>query len=483
MHDRLGLRLRMSTLDIWNLAVRHQDRAHPDASGAEDVVERTVADEDAVAGVADVDGGHRGLERRRMWLGPRDFAGVYSAVDEMVDTVASEYLFMAGSRPRRIRQHSDAQAAIAQGDEHRRRLWIDECRRLPFRVVCGVGDVVRGYSRRREHLRESSAQMLNPGPPPQLFLGGGERRTDALYVRGGNELCGDAPPAAAIARDPWRKGAAPIEDDRLDRHIHTLATRGARGMTRGGDNVGVPSAAAGSTTGPTPSRHNPRWAVAERVSEALRERWHTDLQAIGVHGALAHGDDTDVSDVAMVAVTRRSNTGPAPGTRRIDGVIVDLGVVSADEYLRHARTLTTSWPLVADQYLTTKALHDPDHWLPRLRDTHLTRLAQAEGQVFAALAREAWCRASIAHGRARRMIEWYETESAMVVLGEARLAVAVVEGLLTRTYFRNSADAVRRMGVASSHIYDLAERLAAQAQDLARRGRPVDGEVADLLGR
>jgi hypothetical protein len=227
---------------------------------------------------------------------------------------------------------------------------------------------------------------------------------------------------------------------------------------------------------------NPRWAVAQRVSDALRERYAGALQAIGVHGSVAHGDDTEVSDVEMVVVTRRAQGGPSPVTRRIDGVIVDLAVITADEYLRHARTLTTSWPLVADQYLTTRPLHDPDGWLPRLRDAHLTHLARADGQLFAALGREAWCRASIAHARARRMAEWYETDAAMVVLAEARLAVAVVDGLLTRTYFRNSADAVRRAGVASAHIHELGERLTAQSRELARRGRPVDGEVADLLG-
>jgi hypothetical protein len=230
------------------------------------------------------------------------------------------------------------------------------------------------------------------------------------------------------------------------------------------------------------ARANPRWAVAQRVSEALRERYGSTLQAIGVHGAVAHGDDTDISDVEIVVVTRRANAGPAPVTRRVEGVIVDLAVITADEYLRHARTLTTSWPLIADQYLTTKPLHDPDDWLPRLRDTHLTRLAQADGQLFAALAREAWCRATIAHGRARRMAEWYETDAAMMVLAEARLAVAVVDGLLTRTYFRNSADAVRRAGVASAHIHELGERLSAQSRELTHRGRPVDAEIADLLG-
>jgi len=243
----------------------------------------------------------------------------------------------------------------------------------------------------------------------------------------------------------------------------------------------MPLAAAPAPEAGRGAQDNPRWAVAQRVSDGLRERYGVALQAVGVHGAVAHGDDTDTSDLEIVVVTRRASAGPAPVTRRVDGVIVDLAVITADEYLRHARTLTTSWPLVADQYLTTKPLHDPDGWLPRLRDAHLTRLAQADGQVFAALGREAWCRATIAHGRARRMAEWYETDAAMVVLAEARVAVALVDGLLTRTYFRNSADAVRRAGVASAHIHELGERLTAQSRELARRGRPVDGDIADLL--
>jgi hypothetical protein len=239
--------------------------------------------------------------------------------------------------------------------------------------------------------------------------------------------------------------------------------------------------------GPPPERRepgsrNPRWIVAQRVSDALWERYGGYLQAVGVHGAVAHGDDTDVSDLEMIVVTRRATVGPAPVTRRVDGVIVDLAVITAEEYLRHARTLTTSWPLVADQYLTIKGLLDPDGWLPRLRDVHLTRLAQADGQLFGTLAREAWCQATIANGHARRMAELYEPEVAAMTLAEARLAVSIVEGLLTRTYFRNSADAVRRTGLASARLADLGERLAVQARELAQRGRPVDGDVADLLG-
>jgi hypothetical protein len=236
--------------------------------------------------------------------------------------------------------------------------------------------------------------------------------------------------------------------------------------------------------GPSPARHNPRWAVAEQLTDALRDRYDPYLQAIGVHGSLAHGDDTDTSDVDLIVVTRSGRSardGPRPGVRRVAGVIVDVEVIGSEAYLREARTLTTAWPLAADQYISTKPTHDPDGWLPRLRDVHLAHLARSDARTFSALAREAWCRAASAQSRARRLAEWYETDSAMLVLGDARLGVALVDGLLTRTYFRNGADAVKRTGVASSHIYELGDRLAGQAEELARRGYPVDGDIDDLV--
>lgn len=223
----------------------------------------------------------------------------------------------------------------------------------------------------------------------------------------------------------------------------------------------------------------PPWHVAEDIADAVQRKWAADVVAIGVHGALAHGDESGSVDV--VVVTYREGTGPAPNTRRIDGVIVDLGVIGAEEYLRHARTLSTSWPLAADQYLTTKPLFDPDGWHDRLRDTHLARLAEATGRDFAALAREAWCHASSLQSRAQRLAEWYDTDGAVLILGEARVAAAVVEGLLTRTYFRDSVDAVHRTGLDHAHVEELGEKLAAQAEDLAKRGRPVDGGISELL--
>jgi hypothetical protein len=42
---------------------------------------------------------------------------------------------------------------------------------------------------------------------------------------------------------------------------------------------------------------------------------------------------------------------------------------------------------------------------------------------------------------------------------------------------------VTRSEVAGAHVYQLGDRLTAQAQELARRGRPVDGTIDDLLGK
>jgi hypothetical protein len=229
-------------------------------------------------------------------------------------------------------------------------------------------------------------------------------------------------------------------------------------------------------------RADPRWQLAERVCAAVVRRWPAEVRAVGVHGSLAHGDERETSDVDIVVVTYKADTGPAPDSRRIDGIMVDLGVISADEYLTHARTLSTSWPLVADQYLTTTPLLDSSSWHALLRDTHLGRLAEATGREFATLARSSWCTSAALLERSVRLGEWYDTDGALLALVEARRAAAVTAGLLDRTYFRSSIDGVRRAGLAGADRATVRERLADQARELERRGRPVDGSVDDLLG-
>ncbi|MEK8107567.1 hypothetical protein NKG94_25235 [Micromonospora sp. M12] len=111
---------------------------------------------------------------------------------------------------------------------------------------------------------------------------------------------------------------------------------------------------------------------------------------------LAHGDDDGGGDreAGMLVVTYRPGTGPPPATRRVDGVLVDLTVAAADDYLAQARVLSPLWPLTADRYVTTQALHDPTGWLRTLRDEHLGRLARARPAEFSTAARQAWYRAA-----------------------------------------------------------------------------------------
>ncbi|WP_199714391.1 nucleotidyltransferase domain-containing protein [Micromonospora radicis] len=228
---------------------------------------------------------------------------------------------------------------------------------------------------------------------------------------------------------------------------------------------------------------DPRWQLAERVAEAIRRRFPADVLALAVHGPLAHGDDDGGGDgeVGLLVVTYRPSTGPPSSTRRVDGILVGLTVVDAAERLRQARQLTSRWPLTADRFVTTRSLHDPTGWLRTLRDEHLGRLARARPAEFSAAARTAWYRGSGALARAARLAEWYETDQALLMLGEARLAAATVQGLLGRTYFRDPGDAVRRTGLAGADMTAVGAVLTGQATELAARGRPVDGTVDDLL--
>lgn len=224
-----------------------------------------------------------------------------------------------------------------------------------------------------------------------------------------------------------------------------------------------------------------RGELAVRLSELIQRRWSADVQAVGVHGSLAHGDDQDGSDVNLLVVTFRAAAGPPSALRRVDGTLVDLEVVAGEEGLRRARRLTPRWPLDADRFMTTRTPHDPSGWFGRQRDVHLARLAEARPPEFAGLARHNWEMASAAHGRAVRLAEWYETDAALVMIAEARLRTALVAGFLTRTYFRNAADAVKRTGVAGADIQELAAVLKAQAEELTARGRPVDGALNALF--
>jgi hypothetical protein len=225
----------------------------------------------------------------------------------------------------------------------------------------------------------------------------------------------------------------------------------------------------------------PRGLLAIRLRDAIQERWPAEVQSIGLCGSMAHGDDTESSDINLVVITYRPRTGPKPARRIVDGIPVDLRVTTAEEGLGHARLLTRQWPMQADTYITTFPLHDPPEWFKTRREAHLSLLAEARPMEFTGLARQNWAIANGAHARAVRLTQWYETDAALILMAEARLHAALVAGFLTRTYFRNTADAVKHTGVAAADMQELGAILRYQAEELTARGRPVDGRLGALF--
>jgi predicted nucleotidyltransferase len=226
---------------------------------------------------------------------------------------------------------------------------------------------------------------------------------------------------------------------------------------------------------------SPRGALALRLADAVQRRWPSEVQAVGVRGSLAHGDDTDTSDVNLVVLTHRPRSGPRPTLRKVEGIPVELEVLAADEALVKARQLTPRWPLLADRYMTTFPMHDPKGCFAELREAHQNLLGEARPAEFTQLARHDWATANGARRRAIRLTQWCDTEAALVMIADARVHAALVAGLLTRTWFRNAADAVKRTGVAAADMRELGAILKYQADELAARGRPVDGTVGALF--
>ncbi|MFG1923916.1 nucleotidyltransferase domain-containing protein [Cryptosporangium sp. NPDC048952] len=225
------------------------------------------------------------------------------------------------------------------------------------------------------------------------------------------------------------------------------------------------------------SEQESRADLAADCARRIRRRWRAEVAAVGVTGALAHDDDRDGTDVELVVATYRPGTGPAPTRRRLDGHVVVLTVASQQDLLSRARALTPRWPLLADRHLHIHPLDDDSGWLATLRDTHLGRLAEASTREFGALAQEAWCEAWSLFDAAARSGQWHDDDGAILLLAQARLAAAVTDGLLTRTYFRGPADAARRTGTTGLDLVELRDRLGAQATELEKRGRPVDAEL------
>ena len=195
-----------------HVAVRDEHGAQPRLVRAVHIVERPVAHVDAVLRAGHADRRHRGPERLRVRLRPRDLAAVHRAVDQVDQPVAGEDPLVMGARPHRVRQHPDLDPAAAQLQQHLDRLRIGERVLVPGLEIPVDEFLGRLHPGPGEELVKGCAALLAHRDSPQMIF----RRTEhgdrvghlVVLVVGGAD---SAPQLVMVDGVPGRERAAPVE--------------------------------------------------------------------------------------------------------------------------------------------------------------------------------------------------------------------------------------------------------------------------------
>jgi len=209
------------------------------------------------------------------------------------------------------------------------------------------------------------------------------------------------------------------------------------------------------------------------------------IVAVGVHGPVARGDDTDGSDLRLAVITAGPDVEVGDRLLRHRGTVVDLGAIWADAYLEEAGHIGPTWPLAADQYLHHLALHDPTGFFHKLRHVHETAVSSAAEEAFAAAAGYDLVQLISWEGTARTAELHGDVPGALLAVKEAAVLCALVVGLATRTAYRDAAHAVRSVALteaAPPGFADPYRRLLSPATDPAGAvialGRAVEALTA-----
>ncbi len=188
--------------------------------------------------------------------------------------------------------------------------------------------------------------------------------------------------------------------------------------------------------------HEERLALARELTARLLDRHGDGLVAVGLHGSAARGDERDGADLELAVVTAAAEVEVPDRTLRHRGVVVDLGAITADDYLHEAGQVGPTWPLAADQYRNHLALHDPGGFFHRLSHAHEAAMKEAPAAAFLAAAGYDLVQLLSWEARARSAELHSDLPGAMLAVREAALLAALVVGLATRTAYRNAAHAL-----------------------------------------
>jgi hypothetical protein len=230
--------------------------------------------------------------------------------------------------------------------------------------------------------------------------------------------------------------------------------------------------------------HDERLQLARELSQRLLARHGTQaILAVGVHGAVARGDDGDASDLHLAVVTTAPGTEVASRMLRHRGIVVDVGAIAAEEYLEEAGHIGPLWPLAADQYLHHLPVHDPTGFLDKLRQAHESAVASSAPETF--LAAAGYDLAELASWEARARADELNGDlpGALLAVKEGAVLAALVIGLVGRTPYRDAGHALRAAATATGlpgGFTDQYRRLLAPTIDPASAVLAL-GRVLDAL--
>jgi len=190
--------------------------------------------------------------------------------------------------------------------------------------------------------------------------------------------------------------------------------------------------------------HAQRLGLAKEISEEFIGRFGDQIVATGIRGSVARSEDDEYSNLNMVVVTQDPGTGSSKSLL-LGPVAVDVFVVDRDAYLVDAATVGPWWPIRADQFTHSMALHDPTDFYRELRVTYERFVEQVADQDFLRAEAANVVQAVTWAYKARSRAGHTEGMS-RIAIAESALRAILALGLRARFIFKNLTHAFRLAG-------------------------------------
>jgi hypothetical protein len=196
--------------------------------------------------------------------------------------------------------------------------------------------------------------------------------------------------------------------------------------------------------------HDERLRLAADLTERLIGRHGAAIVAVGVHGAVARGDDGQESDLDLAVVTVGPEAEVPDRYLRHRDTVVDLGTIAADAYLEEAGHIGPAWPLASDQYVNHLAVHDPGGFFHKLSHVHQAAVEESPPAVFKAAAGVDLVQLLSWDAKARAAELAGDLATTQLAVKEAAVLAALAVGLHTRTAYRNLSHALAATAVTEA---------------------------------